>query len=118
MKVIAIDLDGTILKKIPWQGVHWFGKPQKKVREAMTFLKKHGFEILIHSTRLNPAINEWPLPRLKLNVFDILVEHRIPFDNIFTGTGKPLADFYVDDRAVRFDGDWEATLKEILGRAG
>lgn len=28
--------------------------------------------------------------------------------------GKPPAMFYIDDKAVRFTGDWSSTLKEVL----
>lgn len=33
-----------------------------------------------------------------------------------TRWGKPPADYYVDDKAVRFRGNWEDTLREIHAR--
>lgn len=115
-RVLAVDLDGTIFKKVPWQGIHHFGKPEKKVKDCLKFLRAHGFEVLIHSTRLNGALSDSPLPFLKMNVEAVLAVHRIPYDNIFTGQGKPLAEFFVDDRAVFYAGNWEETMREILGR--
>lgn len=115
---IAIDLDGTILReKKPFMGIEDFGKSEKKVRECLVALRKHGFYILIHTTRLNPALSDKPLPWLMNNVENALIENGIPFDGIFSGSGKPLSEFYVDDRAVTYAGNWEETMKEIISRA-
>lgn len=117
-RTIAVDLDGTILKNLKeWKGINYFGRPERKVRECLKFLKTHGFEILIHSTRLNPAYSERAPAWLRMNVAEVLDDEGIPFDEVFMGTGKPLAEFYIDDRAVFYAGDWEETMKEILGRA-
>lgn len=117
-RTIAVDIDGTILKNLKiWKGIHHFGKPERKVKECLKFLRNHGFNILIHSTRLNPTCCENPLPWIRMNVEEILNEHGIPYDQLFTGIGKPLAEFYVDDRAVLYAGNWEETMKEILARA-
>jgi hypothetical protein len=36
-----------------------------------------------------------------------LEEHKIPYDEIDDGTkGKPLADYYIDDKAIRFTDNW------------
>lgn len=117
-RAISIDLDGTILhEKKPFRGIEDFGRPEKKVRECLTFLRKNGFYILIHTTRINPALNDKPLPWLVNNVENVLIENGIPFDHIFSGSGKPLSEFYVDDRGVTYTGNWEETMKEIISRA-
>jgi hypothetical protein len=41
-----------------------------------------------------------------------LAEHEIPYDKIWT-FGKPMADIYLDDRAIGFRGDWNAALTDI-----
>jgi hypothetical protein len=33
---------------------------------------------------------------------------------VWVGVGKPIADWYVDDRAVVFGGDWAATLEGLV----
>ena len=117
-RTIAVDLDGTILTcKRPPEGVHIFGKPERKVRECLLFLQKYGFDILIHSTRLNHRLHNEAPEWLRMNIDDALCVNKIPFDGIWSGPGKPLAEFYVDDRAVFYAGDWEETMKEILARA-
>lgn len=116
-RTIAVDLDGTIFQYKQWMGLDHFGDPEKKVKDCLMFLRKHGFEILIHTTRLNPAVNDRPLPELRLLVKDALEAAGIPFDGIFSGSGKPIAEFYVDDRAVHYAGNWEETMREILARA-
>ena len=40
----------------------------------------------------------------------------VPFDEVWTGEGKPLAIFYVDDSAIEFNGDWEDALWKIQHR--
>ena len=51
-----------------------------------------------------------------------LEKHTIPFDHINenpeqplgASDGKPIADAYVDDRGIQFNGDWAATAEEVL----
>jgi hypothetical protein len=38
----------------------------------------------------------------------------IPYDEIFQGQGKPAAVAYVDDKAIRFDDNWESIVDAIL----
>ncbi len=117
-RVLAVDLDGTILSnKKPFMGIRDFGKPEKKVRECLMFLQKHGFEILIHTTRVSPRLQDKAPAVLRMNVTDALDLNGIPFDAVWLGSGKPLAEFYIDDRAVLYAGNWEETMKELLSRA-
>jgi len=117
-RVLAVDLDGTILtsKRTP-MGIEEFGKGERKVRECLLFLQKHGFDILVHTTRVNHRLHDKAPPVLRMNIVDALSVNRIPFDSVWCGSGKPLAEFYVDDRGVFYAGDWEDTMKEILARA-
>lgn len=117
-RIIAVDLDGTILReKKPVKSVTDFGQPEKKVRECLKFLQRHGFEILIHTCRTSPELSDQPPVWLWMNVEEALKEREIPFDRIYNGLGKPLAEFYIDDRGVFYAGDWEKTMREILARA-
>jgi hypothetical protein len=71
-----------------------------------------GWKIIIHTTRA----------RVNL-VQEYLIEHKIPFDHINfnpdnvdlgCSMSKPLADVYLDDRAICFKGIWGVTLKEVI----
>jgi hypothetical protein len=46
----------------------------------------------------------------------VLNTHEIPYDYIWDSSsdvGKPVCDWYVDDRAIGFRGDWQAVLREV-----
>jgi hypothetical protein len=38
----------------------------------------------------------------------------VPYNEIWVGAGKPVAKAYVDDRALRFDNNWDAIVESIL----
>lgn len=114
---IVVDWDGTCVPS------EWPGHPgffPDTVAALRAFLEA-GLEVVVLSTRLAPRdIDEQTsLPRVdkerkhryirrtldEAGLHDVLIWRR-PW--------KPGALFYVDDKAVRFDGDWQAVLKEVL----
>ena len=96
---IAVDIDGTLapmrqfdVDRIydPYPEAVWFVKE----------LSRH-FDVVIHSCRTNEELNK----PLKKNLLANLVQkwldaHGFPEVEIWTGVGKPVAQFYVDDRGV------------------
>lgn len=113
MKVVAIDLDGVILKFDEWRGVDHFGEPIEGARLALEKLKEMGFEIIIYTNRTNPGTNPgYTKYMLAAKVEKALRQHDIPFDKIEL-SGKPLAKYYIDDRAIRFEGEWSHLLWQI-----
>lgn len=111
MKTIAIDFDGTIAQYKEYQGKCIFGEPICGAKESIAAMKKNGWYIIIHTTRSEEgAIKKY------------LIECGIPFDSINynpknkklnCSQKKPLADIYIDDRAITFKGNWEETASQV-----
>ena len=109
-KTICIDIDGTITHYVEWQGEIVFGEVLPKAVNYIRKLKEDGNFIIIYTTRANSEI-----------IAEFLNGHGIPFDSINENPyqpenakgGKPLADVYIDDRNIPFDGNWETTYQKI-----
>jgi hypothetical protein len=110
-KIACFDFDGVISKYEGWKGFDVFGPPIPSVIETMKVFKTMGWLVTIFTTRqFTPTMQKW------------LEDNGVPYDTInstahnppHTST-KPIADVYVDDRAVRFEGqDAESLVKEML----
>lgn len=77
--------------------------PVPGVLQAIKQLRTQ-YKVVVYSCRCNDlggiaAIKRW------------LNQHSIEVDNVVNY--KPVAEVYVDDRAVPFMGDWGATLEDI-----
>ncbi len=108
-KIIAIDFDGTMCD-------HQFpsiGPAKPGLKDAIDRLRSLGFYILIWTCRTchfnynvfggDPTIHTFERPAVKAMI-EWLKENEIQYDEVDDGSrGKPLADFYVDDKAIRFD---------------
>ena len=117
VKTIAVDLDGTILEMdwVQWaeKRMGYFGKPKPGAIEALTLLKNMGYKIIVHTCRTNVRMNpQYSLGTLWIMIENVLNYHKIPFDEVWVETGKPIADYYIDDRGIKFE-NWEQVLKEI-----
>lgn len=111
--IIAVDLDGVIFEYKVWRGINHYGKVLPKAREALTLLQKAGFKVLILTYRMNYAAQGMQ-PAIALEKVKQALDHNdIPYDEIFSGPGKPFALFYLDDRGIRFE-NWEQALKDIM----
>ena len=109
-KTIAVDLDGVLAKYGGYKGPYVIGPPIDGAREFLATLKARGLKIIVYSTRGECEIKDW----LRLwNMISLVDEININSDAEQNNHGKPLANFYVDDRAIRFTGDYDSVLKEI-----
>lgn len=107
---ICVDFDGVIADYSKgFQGPDVFGEPLPHAGENMSALKQAGWKIIIHTTRPDtPALRKY------------LKDHAIPYDEINKNSdqpeganpGKPIANLYLDDRAMRFHG-WDDALYAI-----
>ena len=97
---LIIDLDGTICTEEK-QFSRALAVP---IRGAVDFLKRkksEGHTVIIYSAR------SWAEYEM---TFEWLIRNEIPFDQLILG--KPIGDFWIDDRAIRFTS-WEL-VEEII----
>ena len=104
--IICLDFDGVIhLHLSPWRGRAVISDgPVQGAKEAVEDLRRRGNRIVVFSGRCASddgvnAIKVW------------LNRHDIEVDDV--ARNKPVADLYVDDKAVTFRGDWVETLEAI-----
>lgn len=131
--VIAVDFDGCVTSgRFPE-----VGEPNRNVLEFLWAAAARGWDVIIHSCRVN---YHWPEPARSQKVqemMDYLERHDVPFTSIwglnlpketarrrsawcFSGDhGKPVADIYLEDRAINPTGlgvDWLTAMAEELVR--
>jgi hypothetical protein len=112
-RTICIDFDGVIHDySNGWQGVDVFGKAVNGASEGTAALKEYGWMIIIYTTRNDsPALRKW------------LSDNNIHYDYINenpnqpegSDKGKLIANVYLDDRGILFDGNWEKAIERTLG---
>jgi hypothetical protein len=103
--IINIDLDGVICTE-ERTFERALARPLPGTKEALAHLVEQGHTIVIYSAR------SWSELRLTENW---LKTHGIPYHGIHFG--KPVADRFIDDRAVRFMGDWDSVIADLKGEA-
>lgn len=103
---IAVDFDGTIVENhYPKIGPLFPG-----VKEALRDLRDSGFQIVLYTVRANPI---WYDREKMIEVSEFIKANELAIDYIWTGQGKPMAQFYIDDRAVPFRGNWAQVIAQI-----
>lgn len=111
-KTICVDFDGVIADYSQgFQGENVFGEPDPDAAPSLNELKQAGWKVIIHTTRADsPELRQY------------LDGNGIPYDEINhnsdqpdgTNEGKPMADCYLDDRALHFS-NWKQAMKELNG---
>lgn len=92
---IAVDWDHTLM-----DGDQWIDG----AKDALNLLRERGYLVCIHSCN-NPAWIRRQLEEAGLTVDRIWGEHG--------EVGKPVANAYVDDRAVLFSRGWANALADV-----
>jgi hypothetical protein len=112
--VICIDFDGTIFQ---WGDMYEGTPPFMGAIDVIRELKKRGWEIVILTSRMSPTW--WAHEGMDIKkafveqqqfVTRRLENFGIPFDRI-TAEKVP-AEYYIDDKAIRFEGK-DSSWKEI-----
>ena len=108
---IIIDFDNTIAKAHNYPGM---GQPMHGVREALEALREAGHTIAIHSCRMSEDVYDSAHKRnaQRLSIAAYLLRHSIPYDEIINYS-KPVGDVYIDDKALRFEGNWDDMVDEV-----
>lgn len=104
-QTICLDFDGVVHSyRSGWSGATNIPDPPiHGTGDAIAYLRKH-YRVVIHSARCateegRQAIGAW------------LTKHRIEVDEVCEH--KPPALVYIDDRAIRFQGNWSDTISEL-----
>lgn len=102
-KTVAVDFDG-VLNNYKGYDPDDLGTPRQGVHDFLETLDKE-YTIIIHSTRPSDKIERW----LRENHLDKYIQR--------VTQNKPPAVAYIDDRAVRFNGDYKDCLKRFTEKA-
>lgn len=98
---IRIDLNGVLSEFESREGLGFFHPPRPGAREFLGRLNEAGYRVVIFTAQWGPHVESW-LARYDLSELVWMVTDR-----------KPAAYVYVEDQAVRFDGDFDETLEKI-----
>ncbi len=104
-KIVIIDFDGTLCK-FAFPEV---GTIEPNVRAALQILKAKGYTIKIHSCRTATYWgSEFERGTHAHLILEFLEYNKIPYDEIIIDRtmDKPIADVYIDDRGVKYEGNW------------
>ena len=99
-KTILVDLDGVICTE-ERAFERPLAEPLEGALEAVRKLRAAGHTVIIYTAR------GWPEYRTTMRWLD---DHGFVCDGLHMG--KPVADLWIDDRAVRFK-DWNDTLEQV-----
>lgn len=119
---IAVDFDGTLCD----QAFPHIGKIKPGAKEALTVFRALGFKVVIWTCRTchwdydvyggDPSEPTMERERVK-EMVRWLNDNGIPYDEIDDGSkGKPGADYYIDDKGIRFSDNWENIASAIMAR--
>lgn len=119
---VAVDLDGTILTEDTYPGqygvVPRMGKPLPGAQKALERLVNRGARVSIYTARFgDPDMSIEDVHKLRREIAAHLDKVGIAYSDIWIGR-KPHATYFVDNRAIYFDGDWDDILSQIDLREG
>jgi capsule biosynthesis phosphatase len=98
---ICFDLDNTLVTYPTIPGNYETVKPIMSTIQQLYKLKNEGHEIIIHTARRMQTHGSnvgRVIKDIALITINTLEKYRIPYDELIFG--KPIADIYIDDRAI------------------
>lgn len=114
---IAIDFDGVLHGYSKgYQDGEIYDPPVPGAAEAMKKMKEQGHYLYIFTTRTNKIFKkkgDGKDEKYQENqIKEWMAKYDIPYDKIWT-FGKPMADLFIDDRAINFAGNWDDTVETV-----
>ena len=98
---VAVDLDGVLHAYDGWKGPDVFNDPVPGAKEFLEELGRRDYEVVVHTTRPSAPTRLWLEKYGMLHLVKDVTDQKIR------------AVAYVDDRAVRFWGNWEEVFTFI-----
>lgn len=111
---ICIDIDGTICETRKPNQTYSSVLPLRDAIETIKKLKNEGHYIILYTARHMKTCSHnvgQVIARQGRTLLTWLDDNQVPYDEIMFG--KPLADIYIDDKAVRFKDNWNEIFEEI-----
>jgi hypothetical protein len=109
---VCVDLDDTICES----NYPLFGKLLAGAKESIAAIKQAGHYITILSCRTGEELvpNALARKKQKYNIIEFLQKNDIPFDEVYEGIGKPIADAYIDNNGIEFKDNWDEIAERII----
>lgn len=101
-RTICIDFDGVLAEYDGWKGPEFFGEPRVGTRKFLYRLREKRFKIIVFTLRPEEKVVEW------------FERHELPLPELVTNVKIP-ALVYVDDRGLKFNGNFDFLLSELEG---
>lgn len=98
--IIAVDFDGVLNKYKGWEGENKLSVPQSGVKYFLEELNKD-YSVIIFTVRDTDKVKEW------------LIKYELDKYVLHVTDMKPKAVAYIDDRAIKYNGNYGEVLKEL-----
>lgn len=100
MRNICVDFDGVLNNYEGWKGEDELYTPREDAYYFLGMLSQK-YKVIIHTTRNSEKVKEW-LKKYRMDKFvSDITSNKVP------------AMIYIDDRGLKFNGDFVETLKQI-----
>ena len=99
--IVCVDLNGVLDSYTGWKDSEHWDPPRAGAGRFLAALAHHGFDVVVFTTRHRAGVRRW------------LRQHGLMEHVSAITDRKPPAHVFVDDRAVCFRGDFDATLADV-----